>query len=182
MLHRPLCYPSKADPKSSEGLVRLGVTGSWAVRLVHAVPEGSGAGQVGDALELVAVRCVVAVLREQRLNAARLLLARQGRPGSVAGTGAAAAAREDQPGGPDCGGHAPHLLRCGTPQSTAGSRMSAPTVSYSPPSSAPSTAITPSRLMAITPTSRPPQVAQRRACRLARMGAVTGQGTVVHRR
>jgi hypothetical protein len=34
--------------------------------------------------------------------------------------------------------------------------------------------------MAITSTSRPPQVAKRLACRLARMGAVTGQGTVVH--
>src|SRR5215468_3677913 len=45
------------------------------------------------------------------------------------------------------------------------------------PSSAPSTAITPSRLMAITSTSRPPRVAKR----LARMGGVTGQGTVVPR-
>src|SRR6516225_7969144 len=78
------------------------------------------------------------VVREQRLNAARLLLAGQGRPGSVASTGAAAAPRdeqqggEDQPGGHDLGGHAPHLFRCGTPQPTAGSRMSAPTVLYSP--------------------------------------------------
>src|SRR5215469_13506796 len=99
----------------------------------------------------------MAVLREQRLNAARLLLA--GRPGSVASTGAAAAARdeqqggEDQPGGPDLGGHAPHLFRCGMPQSTAGSRTSPRLCCTPPPSSAPSTAITPRRLMAITSTA-----------------------------
>src|SRR6516164_3858686 len=46
------------------------------------------------------------------------------------------------------------------------------------PSSAQSTAITPSRLMAITSTSRPPQW----PTAWLRVGAVTGQGTVVHRR
>src|SRR6516165_7101970 len=126
------------------------------------------------------------VLREQRLNAARLLLAGQGRPGSVASTGAAAAARdeqqggEDQPGGLDRGGHVPHRLRCGTPQSTAGSWMSAPTVLYSPPSWAPSTAITPSRLRATPSTPRPPQVAKRLPSRLAGRGAETGGETVFH--
>src|SRR6516162_3630049 len=48
-------HPSRADPKPLKGPIGLGVTGCRAVVLVHPAPEGSGGGQFGDGLELVAV-------------------------------------------------------------------------------------------------------------------------------
>jgi len=105
------------------------------VLLVHPAPPGVDGLQLGEGLGLEAAPRVVVVARGQRLNVVRLLQA--GRPGSVARTGAAAAARdkqqggEGQRGGSDGGGHPPHSFRCGTPQPTASSRMSALATLYS---------------------------------------------------